>query len=362
MANLDIEICGIKMKNPIMPAAGPLVRDVESVKKVVEAGVGGVVTKTISVKPAKVPNPNMAVDGNLFLNSELWSEIPWQRWINNIFPSIKEIGVPLIISMGYTSDDVSFLAPKIANLADAIELSTHYLGDDPKPMLDAIKAAKRYLDIPVWVKVSPNVRDVGLMARQAMEAGADAIVAINSLGPGLSINIDKKLSRLGGKSGYGWVSGPAIKPLALRYVYEISKNVDIPVIGVGGISKAEDVVEMLMAGASAVQICTAAILKGPEVFTKIIERLEKLLDKYRYEKISDVIGLFSEKEVSEKIPDYASPPTIDLDTCNLCKRCIKSCVYDALSIVKDKLKLDSKKCAICGLCTTRCPINAISFN
>jgi len=362
LGNLDIEICGIKMKNPIMPAAGPLVRDVESVRKVVDAGVGAVVTKTISVKPAKVPNPNMAVDGNLFLNSELWSEIPWQRWINNIFPSIKEMGVPLIISMGYTSDDISFLAPKIANLADAVELSTHYLGDDPKPMLDAIKAAKRYLDIPVWVKVSPNVRDVGLMARQAMEAGADAIVAINSLGPGLSINIDKKLSRLGGQSGYGWISGSAIKPLAIRYIYEISKNVDIPVIGVGGISKAEDVVEMFMAGASAVQICTAAIIKGPKIFTKIIERLEKILDEYKYKNISDITGLFSDKEESEKIPNYTSPPNIDLDICNLCERCIKSCVYGALSIVDEEIKLDSNTCAMCGLCATRCPVNAISFD
>jgi len=349
------------MKNPIMPAAGPLVRDVESVRKVVDAGVGAVVTKTISVKPAKVPNPNMVVDGNLFLNSELWSEIPWQRWINNIFPSIKEMGVPLIISMGYTSDDISFLAPKIADLANAVELSTHYLGDDPKPMLDAIDAAKRYLDIPVWVKVSPNIRDVGIMANQAMKAGADAIVAINSLGPGLSIDINKKVSKLGGESGYGWISGPAIKPLALRYVYEISKSVDIPVIGVGGITKAEDVVEMLMAGASAVQICTAAIIRGSKIFTKIIGNLENILDKYSYENISDITGLFSDKEESEKIPVYTSPPNIDLDICNLCERCIKSCVYGALSIVDEEIKLDNNACAMCGLCATRCPLNAISF-
>jgi len=348
LANLEINICGIKMKNPIMPAAGPLVRDVESVRKVVDAGVGAVVTKTISVKPAKVPNPNMVVDGNLFLNSELWSEIPWQRWINNIFPSIKEMGVPLIISMGYTSDDISFLAPKIADLANAVELSTHYLGDDPKPMLDAIDAAKRYLDIPVWVKVSPNIRDVGIMANQAMKAGADAIVAINSLGPGLSIDINKKVSKLGGESGYGWISGPAIKPLALRYVYEISKSVDIPVIGVGGITKAEDVVEMLMAGASAVQICTAAIIRGSKIFTKIIGNLENILDKYSYENISDITGLFSDKD-------------IDLDICNLCERCIKSCVYGALSIVDEEIKLDNNACAMCGLCATRCPLNAISF-
>ncbi len=362
MGNLETNICGIKIKNPIMSAAGPIVRDANSVKKVVEAGVGAIVTKTISVKPAKVPHPNMAVDGNLFFNSELWSEIPWQRWITQIFPSIKEMGVPLIISMGYTGKDISFLAPKIVDLADAVELSTHYLGDDPKPMLGAIQAAKENLDIPVWVKVSPNVRDVGLMAHQAMEAGADAIVAINSLGPGLSIDINKKSSRLGGKSGYGWLSGPAIKPLALRYVYEISKNVDIPVIGVGGISKAEDVVEMMIAGASAVQICTAAILRGPKIFTKIIERLEKILDKYEYKNISEIIGLYSEKEASEKTPSYTSPPNIDFDTCNLCERCVKSCVYNALSIVENKLKLDKNKCAICGLCATRCPVNAINFN
>ncbi|GAI12413.1 unnamed protein product, partial [marine sediment metagenome] len=103
------------------------------------------------------------------------------------------------------------------------------------------------------------------------------------------------------------------------------------------------------------------LIAGPKIFTKIIERLEKILDKYEYKNISEIIGLYSKREASEKIPSYTAPPIIDFDICNLCERCVKSCVYNALSIVENKLKLDKNKCAICGLCATCCLIDAINF-
>ena len=130
-------------------------------------------------------------------------------------------------------------------------------------MVEAIRAAKAALDVPVFVKLSPLGREMVRAAEQAEAAGADGIVAINSFGPVLAIDPDTRLPLLGGSDGYGWLSGPAIKPLALRCVRDIARAVRVPVIGVGGVSHGIDAVEMLMAGASAVQVCTAAIMHGP---------------------------------------------------------------------------------------------------
>ncbi|MBT9170148.1 MAG: Dihydroorotate dehydrogenase B (NAD(+)), catalytic subunit [Actinobacteria bacterium] len=357
MADLEIEVCGIKMKNPVMPAAGTLVRDLDSMRKVASSGVGAMVTKTVSTEAARDPLPNLAQVDRAFFNCELWGEISPEIWVNQVLPQARELGLPLIVSLGYTSQQIDDLAPRVKPYADAVELSTHYLGDDLALLIEPIKVARRHLDVPIWVKVSPNIPDVKAMAIAAEKAGADAIVAINSLGPTLSIDVERVLPRLGSPTGYGWLSGPALKPLAVRYVYEISQSVEIPVIGVGGISRGTDVVEMMMAGASAVQLLTAAILNGVETYTRVIQGLESFLDQHGYSSASDIVGLFHRVGRIR----YTSPPLIDQEKCNLCRLCVKSCAYDALAIVGDQLVVDPEKCDICGLCQTRCPRDAISF-
>ena len=171
-------------------------------------------------------------------------ELPPEQWIDREYAIARGAGLPLIVGLGYSAEDIAWLAPRIRPFADAVELSTHYIGEDAAPMVEAIRAAKAALDVPVFVKLSPLGREMVRAAEQAEAAGADGIVAINSFGPVLAIDPDTRLPLLGGSDGYGWLSGPALKPLALRCVRDIARAVHVPVIGVGGVSHGIDAVEL----------------------------------------------------------------------------------------------------------------------
>lgn len=295
MANLTVEVCGLRFRNPVLPAAGPNVRDGRMLEEAMRGGAGGLLSKTISVDAAPVPMPHMAEVKGGFLNTELWSEMPPERWLEREYAIARRAadaaGVPLIISMGYTGQEIAQLAPKIRPWADAVELSTHYLGEDATPMIEAIAAAKRALDVPVFVKMSPLGREMTAAAKAAKAAGADAIVATNSLGPAFGLDIESGYPLMGGANGYGWLSGPAIKPLSVRCVFDIAQAVDLPIIGVGGVSRGEDAIEFIMAGASLVQVCTAAIMRGPGVYGTIASQLGDWLDHHGYASVGDIRGL-----------------------------------------------------------------------
>ena len=292
MANLTVEVCGLRFRNPVLPAAGPNVRDGRMLEEAMRGGAGGLLSKTISVDAAPVPMPHMAEVKGGFLNTELWSEMPPERWLEREYAIARRAadaaGVPLIISMGYTGQEIAQLAPKIRPWADAVELSTHYLGEDATPMIEAIAAAKRALDVPVFVKMSPLGREMTAAAQAAKAAGADAIVATNSLGPAFGLDIESGYPLMGGANGYGWLSGPAIKPLSVRCVFDIAQAVDLPIIGVGGVSRGEDAIEFIMAGASLVQVCTAAIMRGPGVYGTIASQLGAWLDHHGYASVGDI--------------------------------------------------------------------------
>lgn len=301
MADLTVEVCGLRFRNPVLPAAGPNVRDGRMLTEAAHGGAGGLVAKTISVDAAPVPMPHMAEVRGSMLNTELWSEMPPERWLSYEYAVARraadEAGIPLILSLGYSGEEIAQLAPLVRPWADAVELSTHYLGEDATPMIQAIAAAKAALDVPVFVKMSPLGREMRAAARAAQDAGADAIVATNSLGPAFGLDIETGYPLLGGRDGYGWLSGPAIKPLSVRCVYDIAQAVDLPIIGVGGINRGEDAVEFLMAGASLVQVCTAAIIRGSTVYGKIATQLGDWLDQHGYPSTHAIRGLAIKKTV-----------------------------------------------------------------
>ncbi len=361
MADLKVEFAGIELDNPVMPAAGPPVKDAKAAKRAKNGGAGAIVTKTISTTAAKVPRPNMARIKGGFLNTELWSELTPEHWLEEEYPVIRELGLPVIAGIGYTKDQIRELAKKVEKYADALELSTHYLGDDTTPMEESIKAAKDEVDIPVFVKLSPGI-DIPEFAKAAEEAGADGIVLINSFGP--TLDIDPKTGKpvMGSDNGFGWLSGEAIFPLALRAVYQASNNVDIPVIGVGGIDSGLRAAKMFMAGASAVQVCTEAIVNGPSVYKKINEELNKFLDENGYESVNDIKGLTAQV-VKEEANFNTVVPTVIEENCTTCGLCITSCVYDAISYneSRDYIVIDPDKCAGCGLCITRCNFGALKL-
>jgi len=357
MAKLNVTLCGIEFINPVMPAAGPPVKDGLMCQAAAEGGAGGIVTKTISVKPAHIPRPCMAEVKGGFLNTELWSELPKEQWLESEYKLAQQTGLPLLISLGYTSADISELALLVAPFATALELSTHYVGHDISPIINALKAAKQAVDIPVFIKMSPhpNIQEI---AKAVEEAGADGLIMINSFGPCFGINLETGYPLMGSNEGYGWLSGAAIKPLALRCIYDAARVVNIPIIGVGGVTCGRDVAEMFMAGASAVQVCTEAILKGPSVYGKIVRELDEFLDSHGYESVEEIKGLTIRKMAEKAARSVLPIPVVDSQKCVMCGLCEVSCAYGAISRSK-KLHIDDEKCFSCGLCISRCKQQAL---
>ncbi|MBS4535229.1 4Fe-4S binding protein [Clostridium sp. D2Q-14] len=359
MADISVKFCGLEFPNPVMTAAGPGAKDGDLCLEAVKGGAGGIVTKTVSVKPADVPRPCMGNTKSGFLNTELWSEHTIEHWLEVEYKKARQADVPLIIGMGYTADQIEKVAPMVKPYADAVELSTHYVGTDVSPIVNALKVAKKHLDVPVFMKMSPHT-DIQTIAKAVEKIGADGLVMINSFGPVMSIDLETGLPIMGSKTGYGWLSGLPIHPLAVRCIYDASKVVDIPIIGVGGVTNGREAAEMFMAGASAVQVCTEAILKGPSIYGKIAQELNDFLDEHGYKDINEIKGLTHKKIDERQFRITSIPPTVDHDKCVKCGICENVCVYDAIA-VKDKWEVDKEECFGCGLCVTECPTDALSI-
>ncbi|MBA7601460.1 Dihydroorotate dehydrogenase B (NAD(+)), catalytic subunit [subsurface metagenome] len=362
MVDLSVEICGLKFRNPILPAAGPTVRDGDALVKAADGGAGGLVAKTVSVSPAHVPRPNMVKVKDSILNAELWSDLPLEQWLRFEYAKAKKKGLPLIASVGYKADEIRAVAPKVkAAGVDAIELSTQHLGRDLELVTEATKAAKEVVDIPVFVKLSPDAFDVVQFARAVEGAGADGIVAINALGLGLAIDIENTMPMLGSVSGHGWLSGPAIKSLAVRCVADVCRAVKIPVIGVGGISNERDAVEFIMAGASAVQLSTAAIIRGYKIYGLIADGMAKFMRAKGYNSIADFKGIALRHLPEQPFRTTSKPPEIIASRCTGCGLCEQYCVYEAAKVVRKIARIDPVKCYGCGMCVSVCPTRAVRF-
>ncbi|MFW9910435.1 MAG: 4Fe-4S binding protein [Candidatus Thorarchaeota archaeon] len=356
-------IAELQFRNPVLTAAGPTSRDGRTLLNAAAGGAGGLVAKTVSVKPADVPRPNMAaiMSGRVesrrgMLNTELWSELPVEQWLREEYSIALSSGLTLIASLGYKPDEVSEIAPKIEKAgAHALEFSTHYVGGH----LEIAKALRDSVDIPIFAKLSPKI-DVAKVAKE-LESHVDGIVAINTFGPCLRIDIETGKPMLGGSGGQGWLSGAALRPIAMRCVADISKATSLPVIAVGGVSTGRDAIEFMMAGASAVQVCTAAILDGHMVYGRIAGEIEEWLDTHGYDSVLDIKGQALGN--LDRSVDLIGPPLVDLEKCTRCGLCPKSCVYNAITVNKSKnlFLIDEDSCQSCGMCISVCPYYALSI-
>lgn len=366
MKKLSSIVCGIEFPNPIWTAPGPTSANAEMLRQAAACGAGGLVTKTISVQPARVPIPNIysPFSGSL-LNAELWSELAYRDFIANELPQIKSLGLPVIASVGYSPDDLEILGQALekSGLVDAIEFSIHYIGKDTENLKRTSAALKDHVSVPVFAKLSPSLSDLKSVV-QALDDIVDGYVAINSAGPALDFDTETLQPFLRSEDGRGWLSGRAILPIGLHFVasiYSLSKK---PVIGVGGISSVHDIVKYVMAGASAVQICSLAILNGQQVYGELAKELSQWMDDHGYDDLESLIGIFHRKKdrkqyfLNEGDQLY---PVIEIEKCNLCDRCVRSCIHHAIKFEEQEFWVDQSKCVSCGLCVSLCPKAALKM-
>ncbi|MBD3210621.1 dihydroorotate dehydrogenase [Candidatus Micrarchaeota archaeon] len=308
MASLECEFFGRKLKNPIILASGVLGMTRESLERSCNSGCGTVTTKSLSMEPRKGhEGPNIVETECGLLNAMGYPNPGIEEGLKEFSGWKRE--EPLIISIvGKDRKEFSALAETIENQGDELNASAveavlscpHTPGygtmagqGAAESVADITSAIKENTKLPLIIKLSPSVPGVVKAAGAARDAGADAINMGNSLGPGMKIDIHRKMPVLG--FGMGGLSGPPIKPVAVRCVYDITSSVDIPVIGTGGINAGVDAIEMMMAGASWTGVGTAVYYRGPEAFDLIAREMNVWLDMYGYSSIDEIKGAVHEE-------------------------------------------------------------------
>ena len=273
--------------------------DAGSMQRIFNSGAGAIVTKSIGLEPRNgYPNPTLVELDHGILNAMGLPNSGIGTFQQELY-DLKKSYVPVIGSI-FGKNEIEFvkLAEKMQKFgADAVELNLSCphakgygleIGSDTKLVKDITSKIKDNIKIPVFVKLSPNTTNIIDIAKSAEAGNADAIVAINTV-KAMNIDIELKIPILSNK--IGGYSGKAIKPIGVRCVYEISKNVDIPVIGVGGITNGEDAIEYFLAGASAVQIGSGIYYRGIEIFKIICDEIEKWMVEQGYNNLSEIIGV-----------------------------------------------------------------------
>ncbi len=293
-------IAGIEVRNPLMLAAGVLGETYGSLKRMESEGAGVLVSKSLGPRPNPgYPGPIIVEVKGGFLNAVGLANPGYEAFRQDLEEGISREGfsVPLIASVyGGDCDEFSEVLLGLEDIVDGFELnlscphSEEYglaVGADSKLLREIVEACRASTRKPLAAKLSPNVPAIGKMAQIAEEAGADAICAINTVGPGMAIEIESRRPILSNK--VGGLSGGCIKPIAVRCIYEIYEAVGIPVIGVGGIARTEDAVELMEAGATWVQLGTALYERGYGIFEEIRKGLVEYLQGHGMEH-RDLIG------------------------------------------------------------------------
>ena len=298
MVNLATRIASLNLENPTILASGIMDEDAGSMERIFNSGAGAIVTKSIGLKPREgYPNPTVIELEHGILNA-MGLPNPGIEEFGEEIRKLKKLNIPVIGSIfGSNSKDFVELSKKMQSYgADAIELNMSCphvkgygleIGSDSKLVTEITSKVKEATKIPVFVKISPNLPDLVEIAKSAEKGNADGIVSINTV-KAMKIDLDLKIPVLSNK--IGGYSGKAVKPIGIRCVYEISSNVDIPVIGVGGITTGKDAIEYIMAGASAVQIGSAVYYQGIEVFKEVCKEMDSWMKDHDYNKLSDLIG------------------------------------------------------------------------
>ena len=303
MADLNIQLAGLHLKNPVMTASGTFGYGLEFQDFVNLEDIGGIIVKGTTLAPRQGnAYPRMAETASGMLNCVGLQNKGVDYFCKHIYPQIKDIRTNMIVNVsGSTPDDYAECAARIDDLENipAIELNISCpnvkhggmaFGTTVEGAASVVRAVRERYNKTLIVKLSPNVTSITDIALAVQDAGADAVSLINTL-MGMAIDAEHRRKVL--SIGTGGLSGPCVKPVALRMVYQVAHTVQIPVIGLGGISSATDAVEFLLACASAIEIGTANFI-DPAISVKVAQGIDAYLDKHGFRSVSEIIGNLEE--------------------------------------------------------------------
>ena len=299
MINTKVTLAGVELKNPVMTASGTFGSGAEYSEFVDLNKLGGVVTKGV----ANVPWPGNPTPRVAEIHSGMMNAIGLQNPGIDVFckrdiPFLRQYDTKIIVNVcGRSTEDYCEVVERLANEdVDMLEINISCpnvkeggiaFGQNPKAAEEITRAVKKYAKQPVIMKLSPNVTSISEMAKAVEAGGADAISLINTL-TGMKIDINRKTFALANKTG--GVSGPAIHPIAVRMVYEAANAVNVPIIGMGGIETAEDAIEMLLVGASAVSVGTTNFY-NPNVTMEIVDGIARYMEQNHFASVQDMVGI-----------------------------------------------------------------------
>ncbi len=299
MAELGVTVAGVRFRNPVLLASGILDETGASMRRVWELGAGGVVTKSVGLEPrAGHPNPTVVEVGCGLLNAMGLPNPGFEEYRREVEEAVSA-GAPVVLSIfGSSPEEFARLAEMAAGLGVvALELNMSCphasgygleVGSDPAMVEEVVRAVRGVSGLPVFVKLSPHLSDLRPFVSAVESAGGDGFVAINTL-RGMAIDVETGFPVLGNR--VGGYSGPGIKPVGVRFVYELRRLSHLPVVGVGGVLTGRDALEYMMAGASLVQVGTAVYYRGPGAPGMVAEEMGELLDRLGYGGVGEVVGL-----------------------------------------------------------------------
>ena len=299
MSKLSVNLAGVELKNPVMTASGTFGSGAEYSEFVDLNKLGAVVTKGVANVPwPGNPTPRIAETASGMLNAIGLQNPGIDVFCNRDIPFLKQFDTKIIVNVcGKSTEDYCEVVERLANEpVDLLEINVSCpnvkeggiaFGQNPAALEAITKEVKKYAKQPEIKKLSPNVTDITEMAKAAEAGGADILSLINTL-TGMKIDINRRTFALANKTG--GMSGPAVKPIAVRMVYQVANAVSLPIIGMGGIATAEDALEFIMAGATAVSVGTANFF-NPYCTEEVVSGLEKFLEKQNVSDINELIGI-----------------------------------------------------------------------